>query len=92
MSDIDKLIGDGSLHWSELASCQGDARFTQKHPPDVQEAKQLSEICKKCDVFFACLDFHEEWAAVAVFAHGEWRYENGAAPDRDSVPASTDEC
>ena len=92
MSDIDKLIGDGSLHWSELASCQGDARFTQKQPPNADEAKRLSLICKGCDVFFECLDFHEEWAAVAVFAHGEWRYENGAAPDRDSVPTPTDEC
>jgi hypothetical protein len=92
MTDIDKLISDGSFHWSELASCRGDARFTQKHPPTNKETLHLKQICKKCDVFFECLDFHEEMAAVAVFAHGEWRYEDGDAPDRDSVPASTNEC
>lgn len=79
-----------TAHWTELAACQGDPRFTQKDPPDPEEAKQLSDKCRRCDVFFECLEYHEEWGAVAVFAHGEWRSES-AVSDRDTVPQAADD-
>lgn len=91
MIDLDKLMQLGDYHWTELAACRDDPRFTQADPPNDAEAKQLSDICRSCDVFFECLDFHDEWDAVAVFAHGEWRYER-AVPDSDTVSPATDEC
>lgn len=91
MNGLTKLMQLGEHHWTELAACQGDPRFTQKDPPGPEQAEQLSGICRGCEVFFECLNFHDEWAAVAVFAHGEWRYDS-APPDRDTVPAPTDEC
>lgn len=81
----------GDSHWTDLAACVGDPRFTQKDPPGPVEAKQLSDICRDCDVFFECLEFHEQWRATAVFAHGEWR-DDCAAPDRDAVSPPADEC
>lgn len=74
---IDKLMQPdaGEPHWTELAACQGDPRFTQQHPPEAKQAKQLSDVCRGCDVFFECLEFHDECAAIGVFAHGEWRSE-----------------
>lgn len=91
MSELSKLMQLGEHHWTELAACLGDPRFTQKEPPDPSQARQLSAICRDCDVFFDCLKFHEECSAIAVFAHGEWRYDS-AAPDSDTVHPPADEC
>lgn len=92
MSELSKLLQTGERHWTERASCAGDPRFTQKNPPQGREAEQLSRICRDCDVFFECLDYHDEWAATAVFAHGEWRYDDDAVSDSDPVPQAADDC
>lgn len=91
MNDLHKLMQMGEAHWTERASCLGDPRFTQQNPPENGEADELSQICRDCDVFFECLEFHDEWAATAVFAHGEWRYDDDAVSDSDTVPYPADE-
>lgn len=83
--------GGGHPHWVELAACGGDERFTQKYPPSPQEADELRSVCASCDVFAECRDFHNEWNAVAVFAHGEWRHESGDISNRDTIQVAADD-
>jgi hypothetical protein len=61
------------------ALCWGDPRFTGDKP-DKETQKNLSLICKECEMFFECLEWAETFqvedgpaGAVEVFAAGEWR-------------------
>lgn len=69
-----------SPHWSELALCEGDERFTQDEKLSTSDRKQMEAICRECEVFFECLEFHdppgEGWHAVGVFAAGEYFEED----------------
>lgn len=71
---IEKLLQpqDGNYHWTELANCYGDERFTPAEAPDLAVARELTEICLSCEVFLECADKYAN-DAVEVFAAGEWR-------------------
>lgn len=66
------------LHWSQLATCRLDGRFTGRREwlTDA-DLNEMESICLGCPVFVECLD---EFVPVVtdVFAAGEWRSDDGA--------------
>lgn len=67
-------------HWTDLALCEGDKRFTQDEKLSAKDRKQMESICRECEVFFECLEHHdppdEVWHATGVFAAGEYFEED----------------
>lgn len=63
-------------HWTDLALCEGDERFTQDDLLSPTDLDQMERICRECEVYFDCLEYHdppdEDWRASGVFAAGEY--------------------
>ncbi|KPG13836.1 hypothetical protein AN911_00450 [Mycobacteroides immunogenum] len=59
-------------HWSERASCKGDARFIQPlRLLVVSDLKDMQRTCLGCEEFEACFDW-AKYYGDEVFAAGEF--------------------
>lgn len=72
------------LHWTDLASCVGDDRFTGTYealsPADVGN---MAVMCLNCPVQLECLAWAEREQATDVWACAMWRFPSGEAVQHD---------
>lgn len=69
MSDVKALMENKPLHWTELASCVGDDRFTYRQDLlSISDIGQMARMCLFCPVYDDCLDWAERERVTDVFA------------------------
>lgn len=91
--NIERLITTGESHWSELAGCLGDARFTggnwlhgAKENGELlvrDDFVEMREVCARCPVFDDCDAWANRERVRDVFAAGYWRYPDGPFTESD---------
>lgn len=82
MSDgVKRVMEDKPLHWTALALCVGDDRYTGRQQ-DVNGLKDRCEMrakCARCPVLEECAKWAECEKVVDVYAAGSWREDVHAA-------------
>lgn len=74
VSNVKRLMENGPLHWTDLAVCGGDDRFTGRFEwlSDVDRL-EMAGMCAVCPVFDECAEWADVYRVVDVFAAGCWR-------------------
>lgn len=74
--EVKPLMEDKPIHWTGLALCGGDDRFTGNFGDiSPKDHCEMIALCGNCPVFDQCAEWAERDKAIEVFAAGSWRYD-----------------
>lgn len=72
--NVKALMEGKSLHWTDLAMCGGDDRFTGRFEwLSFDDLFDMAGMCLGCPVFDECSEWADVYRVVDVFAAGYWR-------------------